>query len=218
MWDEEQIIVWASLYLGQLLTGGGGCLAWHADRQPSLSSHQLLWWSTCNVLVLLIYVSQCTLDQICINWSYLRLTFPAFVANLIRRWYHFWIVFTFHRLFWISGTLFSIVACAVRGVYQEHYPCNAMVNNISLAMASMDGTLGGPTVSRCPRPSISWAGRKDWGEGGITQNYPNITQQLYPQVPREGGIIWNLPNIIHYSGSDFAVIARTPFSKYLVWV
>ena len=43
---------------------------------------------------------------------------------------------------------------------------------------------------RCLRPSISWAGCKDWGEGGITQNYPNITQQLYPQVPREGRIIW----------------------------
>ena len=83
-------------------------------------------------------------------------------------------------------------------------------------MVSIDGTLGGPTVSRCLRPSISWAGRKDWGERGITQNYPNITQQLYPQVPREGGIIRNLPNVSTGSIADF--IARTSFNKCLVWV
>ena len=86
---------------------------------------------------------------------------PAFV------FYHLWI----HLLHRFRGLFRIWKAFLARALSHK----NDQDCKISLTMGSRDGTLGGPSVSRCLGPSISWAGCKDWGEGGITQNYPNIT-------------------------------------------
>ena len=91
---------------------------------------------------------------------------PAFVANFISIICEYIYCITSEA----GGTFKEkevLLKMSGRGYHQE---CR-----ISLAMVSRAGTLGGPSVSRCLGLSISWAGCKDWGEGGITQNYPNIT-------------------------------------------